>query len=72
MAFFDIFKRKEIPKAISRRNYAGVNAGRLFADFQTSERSADSELRFALKILRNRSRDLSINNEYVRRYFELL
>jgi len=72
MAFFDIFKRKEIAKAVSRRNYAGVNAGRLFADFQTSERSADSELRFALKILRNRSRDLSINNEYVRRYFELL
>ena len=72
MASLDIFKRKAELKPVSHRGYAGVNTGRLFSDFVTSERSADSELRFALKTLRNRSRDLSINNEYVRRYFELL
>ena len=72
MAFLDLFRKKQQQKAVSRRQYDGVNTGRLFSDFVTSERSADSELRFALKVLRNRSRDLSVNNEYVRRYFELL
>jgi capsid protein len=71
MAFLDRFRRKQEAK-IAKRNYAGVNTGRLFADFVSSERSADSELRPALRMLRNRSRDLSINNEYIRRYFELL
>jgi len=71
MAFLDRFRRKQEVKIV-KRNYAGVNTGRLFADFVASERSADSELRPALRMLRNRSRDLSINNEYVRRYFELL
>jgi lambda family phage portal protein len=72
MGILDVFKRKSGSKEVARRQYAGVDTSRLFSDFVTSERSADSELRFALKVLRNRSRDLSVNNEYVRRYFELL
>lgn len=71
MGLLDILKR-EPKKQVVKRQYAAINQGRLFADFNASEKSADSELRFALKTLRNRSRDLSINNEYVRRYFELL
>jgi lambda family phage portal protein len=73
MGIFDIFKNTPPTKErIIKRQYAAVNQGRLFADFTASERSADSELRPALKQLRNRSRDLAINNEYVKRYFELL
>ena len=73
MGFFDRFLPKPVQKTkIVKREYAGINTGRLFADFNASERSADSELRFALKTLRNRSRDLAINNEYIRRYFELM
>ena len=72
MGILDVFKRSPEKDKISKRTYAGVNNGRLFADFVASERSADSELRYALKELRNRSRDLSMNNEYARRYFELL
>lgn len=59
-------------RKIGKRNYAGADGGRLFADFITSTRSADSEIRPALKTLRNRCRDLSRNNEYVRRYLNLL
>jgi len=71
MGILDIF-RTPPKKEIQRRGYAGVNTNRLFSDFVASERSADSELRGALRELRNRSRDLSYNNEYARRYFELL
>jgi lambda family phage portal protein len=73
MGLLDIFtKTPEKTKQIVKREYAAVNTGRLFADFNGSERSADSELRNAIKPLRNRSRDLAMNNEYARRYFELL
>jgi capsid protein len=58
MGILDIFKQS--PKKAQH------------ADFTSSERSADSELRNAIKPLRNRSRDLAMNNEYARRYFELL
>ncbi len=70
MGILDIFRRT--PKVTPKRAYAGIGTGRLFADFVASERSADSELRSAIKELRNRSRDLANNNEYARRYFELL
>ena len=73
MGILDIFKQSpKKAQQIVKREYAAVNTGRLFADFTSSERSADSELRNAIKPLRNRSRDLAMNNEYARRYFELL
>ena len=70
MGILDIFKRtKAKPR---RRNYAAASTGRLFADFAGSNRSADSEVRWALRQVRNRSRDLERNNEYFRRYLQLL
>jgi lambda family phage portal protein len=54
------------------RHYAGANQGRLFADFIGSSFSADSELRTNLPILRNRSRDLARNNEYAKRFLNLI
>ena len=70
MSFFDRFRRKATPT--KRRSYAGINTSRLFADFNTMTRSSDSELKPALRVLRNRCRELARNDEYVRRYLGLL
>ena len=79
MGIFDRFKAKP-EETVSRvrkwppqvRSYAGANTGRLFADFKSSERSADSELYPAIRRLRSRARDLARNNEYAKRYLTLL
>jgi len=69
MGIFDAFRR---PQKKSKRSYDGANVGRLFSDFRPVQRSADSEIRYNLKTLRNRCRDLSRNNEYARRYLHLV
>lgn len=79
MGIFDVFKTKpQSPQVktrslpIHKRAYAGANTGRLFDDFKSSERSADSELYPAIRRLRSRARDLARNNEYAKRYLTLL
>jgi lambda family phage portal protein len=73
MAILDIFRRKKTANRSSfKRSYASANPGRLFADFKSSERSADSELSPVLKVIRSRSRDLVRNNSYAKRYMSLL
>ena len=71
MGVFDFFKRKP-QKSRMGRNYYGANQGRLFADFVAPANSADSTLRLALPVLRDRSRDLARNNEYAKRYLNLI
>ena len=68
MAIFDRFR----PKKTKKRGYAGINNERLFTDFASMTRSSDAELKPALRILRNRSRNLERNDEYARRYISLL
>jgi len=70
MGMFDIFRRKQKPT--QKRRYDGAQGGRLFADFMATQRSADSEIRYSLKTLRDRCRDLARNNEYARRYLHLV
>jgi len=73
MGFFDFLKRDaETLKPLKKRNYAAARAGRLFGDFIQSGNSADSELRFTLEVMRNRSRELIRDNEFARRYVNLL
>ena len=48
MGILDRFRKKKA----RRRSYAGVNNGRLFADFASMTRSSNSELKPALRILR--------------------
>lgn len=74
MGFFDFMgsKTREEKPAIRKREYAGASKSRLMADLFDSERSADSELRPVLRTLRARSRDLARNNEYAKRYINLL
>lgn len=70
MGIFDIFKRQK--KATGKRDYLAASKGRLYMDFKGSNKSADSEIRWALRDLRNRARDLERNNEYARRYLQLM
>jgi lambda family phage portal protein len=55
------------------RSYSGARLDRLSAAFGANgNQSVDSGLRFALPMLRNRSRDLAENNDYIAGYLELL
>ena len=72
MGIFDFLKRDQNPKRIKKRNYGGARGGRLFGDFIGSSFSADSELRYNLEVLRNRSRELVRDNEFAKRYINLI
>ena len=72
MGIFDFLKRDQNPKKIKKRNYGGARGGRLFGDFVGSSFSADSELRYNLEVLRNRSRELVRDNEFAKRYINLI
>lgn len=70
MGLMDVFKRNKAVK--SKRSYLAASKSRIFADFNASQRSPDSEIRWSLVEMRSRSRDLERNNEYMRRYLQLL
>ncbi len=73
MGLFDRFKRKEPGKPrVFKRTYAAAGTNRLLNDFFSSERSPDSELRPAIKLMRSRARELTRNNEYAKRYITLM
>jgi len=72
MAWYkNIFKRK-IKNAIKFRSFAGAQGGRLFADWKTSNATADQEIFNSLSTLRNRSRALARNDSYIYRYLNML
>lgn len=48
------------------RKFSGAKRGRLYADWFTSNASANAEIWSSLTTLRNRSRDLCRNNDYAR------
>lgn len=71
MAIWDnLFKRKNKPYKI--RSYKGASSGRLLADFVAQSANADSEIRFNLRTLRDRCREQCRNNDYAKRYIQLL
>ena len=73
MGLFDFWQKdKPVERKLIKRTYASANQGLLFADFKASERSADSELQPVLRTIRSRARDLARNNEYAKRYLNLL
>jgi len=67
---FNIFKKHK--KTIARRAYAGAKIDRLTNSWTTSAQSINDDLRVGGKVLRARARDLSINNDYVRKYLSLV
>jgi capsid protein len=59
----------------TKANLRGYDAGainRLLADWVTSSRTADEEIKASLSILRARSRDLCQNNDYGKKFLRLL
>ena len=60
------------PSPMRKRSYHAANVGRLFADFMSSNRSADSELKPDLVLMRNRARQMARDDVYVKRYLELM
>jgi lambda family phage portal protein len=70
MGLMDIFKRTKPSKG--KRSYLAASKSRIFADFNASQRSPDSEIRWSLVDMRSRSRDLERNNEYMRRYLQMI
>ena len=54
------------------RDYAAARIDRLTSAWRQSTQSADGTLRMSLPVLRNRSRELAENNDYVAGYLELL
>jgi len=51
-----------------KRNYNGATMGRLFASWSAQNQSADDEIKNSLPLLRARARELSRNNDYVKKF----
>lgn len=63
---------KKKRKQSEYRGYAGANIGRLTSDWITSGTSVDAEIRGSITALRNRSRQLGRDNDYVRQAFRVI
>lgn len=62
-------KKKEVPAPSGKRGYSAAAFNRLVNEWRAATSTADAEMRGPLKVLRNRSRDLGRNNDYVRQFF---
>ncbi|MCC7202441.1 MAG: phage portal protein [Nitrospirae bacterium] len=56
---------------MSRRGYSAAILNRLTSDWVTSSKSANEEIRYSLRILRARSRELAMNNDYARKFLKM-
>ena len=63
--------RNPLPRGRSR-GYQAADSGRLLADWITQNQSANATIRQSLKVLRARSRDLVINDDYASRFIDLV
>ena len=70
MGVLDILKRDK-PGA-KKRQFLAAATGRLWADWNATNQSADQEITPALQTLRDRCREQARNNDYARRYLHLL
>jgi lambda family phage portal protein len=69
LARYGYKKRPEIKK---RNIFAGVDTGRLYSSWTTTNYSADSEIYNSLRILRARARDLERNNDYAKKFLRMV
>ncbi len=65
------FSKKQKKTRAKRNYYSAASMNRLSNDWTTIQSSSRDELKTSLRILRSRSRDLSRNNDYAKRYFNL-
>tara|TARA_Y100000034_G_scaffold71992_1_gene86853 strand:+ start:2053 stop:3546 length:1494 start_codon:yes stop_codon:yes gene_type:complete len=71
MGIMDFFKKARRQQRLGR-SYAASIVDRLTKDWTTTNRTAGAELKTALKPLRARSRELSRNNDYARRFLKMV
>ena len=65
--FLNLFRSRKT----KRSYFSGASQNRLLNNFVLTSKSADSEIRPSLRVLRNRSRDLARNNAYASRYINV-
>ncbi len=62
----------EIRKVKDKRTYNAGAINRLFADWVLSYKTADEEIKYNLKVMRARARNLVINNDYARKFKKMV
>lgn len=67
-----ILRRNLNPKKEIRNNFNAAKSGRTLDDWLVSNQAADEVLKWSLPTMRNRSRDLAINNDYAVNFFRKL
>ena len=75
MGLMDIFKRTKRKQRRVNQAYRGFDAAktdRLFAGWATTGESIDTDIKSGLSSLRARSRDQFLNNDFARRYVEMV
>ncbi len=69
MAKFWPFNRQKAPKEKGRRSFAAAMYGRLVANWITASTSMDAEIKTSLRSMRDRSRQLGRDNDYIKGVF---
>lgn len=72
MAIWDNFFKSRKKTVRKFRNYKATQSGNLFADWISGSSNADSNIRFNLRKIRDRCREQARNNDYAKRYLQLL
>jgi lambda family phage portal protein len=71
MAIWDnLFKQRKRQRKV--RQYAAASTKNIFSDWTSQSIAADSAIRFNLRKIRDRCREQARNNDYVKRYLQLL
>ena len=63
----NLFRRRRNKRSF----YSGAGTNRLLSNFIQTSKSADTEIKQSLRVLRNRARDLARNNAYARRFINV-
>lgn len=66
------FEIKRIKKPQQKRNYVAAKVNNLTADWLTNNLTSDEILRYSLQRIRDRSRDLERNDDYMRNFLRKL
>ena len=69
---FSIFTKKPAVQQPRRRAYQAAKVERLTASWSTQQQSINKDLERGGKTLRARARDLTINNDYARKYMQMV
>lgn len=72
MGLRSLFKRKRKKTKTASRSYVAAKINRLTNAWTTQNKSSDAEIYQTINILRARSRDIAINNDYGRRFLNLV